>query len=101
MVSETLDFDGVDYYSESALVDDPFPFFEHLRSKGPVVSLPHHGVVAVTGYEEAVQGYKDAQTFSSLNGGTGPFPPPPFAGEADEIRREIGTVWPHYPMKSP
>ena len=55
MVSETLDFDGVDYYSESALVDDPFPFFEHLRSKGPVVSLPHHGVVAVTGYEEAVQ----------------------------------------------
>jgi hypothetical protein len=57
-----LDFDSLDYYAEPRLIDDPNPYFEHLRAKGPVTPLPMHGVVAVTGFEEAVQVYTDVET---------------------------------------
>jgi cytochrome P450 len=35
---------------------------------------PHHDVVMVTGYEEAIAVYHDTDTFSSANSVTGPFP---------------------------
>ena len=47
------DFDTIDYFTDPSLVPDPHPYFDHLRSKCPVVKEPHYGVVAETGYEEA------------------------------------------------
>jgi cytochrome P450 len=83
------DFDTLDYFTALSLVDDPFPYFEHLRSKGPVVHLPHHGVVAVTGYEAAAAVWRDHETFSSCNSVTGPFPGLPVKPEGDDIRELI------------
>ena len=51
----TTDFDQVDFFSDASLLDDPYPYFEHLRSQCPVTSLSHHGVVAVSGYDLAPQ----------------------------------------------
>jgi cytochrome P450 len=53
--AEVTSFDTVDYFFDESLVDDPYPYFEHLRSTCPVTELPHRGVLAVTGYEEAVE----------------------------------------------
>jgi hypothetical protein len=49
----TTDWDTIDFFTDMSLVDDPYPYFDHLRDKCPVAHLPHHGVIGVTGYEEA------------------------------------------------
>jgi cytochrome P450 len=77
------DFDGIDFFRGNELVADPYPYFDNLRSQCPVQREPHHGVVMVTGYEEAVSVYTDTATFSSCNAVTGPFPgfPVPLVGD--------------------
>lgn len=63
-----------DFFTDESLIDDPFPYFDSLRGQCPVKKLPHHGVVAVTGYEEAAELWRDHETFSACNAVTGPFP---------------------------
>jgi cytochrome P450 len=99
MATASLDFDSLDYYTEPRLINDPNPFFEHLRARGSVTPLPLHGVVAVTGYEEAVQVYTDLDTFSSVNAVTGPFPPIPFALDGGDITDKIEAWRPELPMR--
>ncbi len=82
-------FSEVDFFSALDLVEDPYPYFEYLRSQGPVTRLPKHNVVAVTGYEEGVQVLLDHDTFSSINSATGPLPPMPFTPEGDDITEQI------------
>ena len=79
----TANFDQVDFFSDASLLDDPYPYFEHLRSKCPVTPLPHHGVVAVSGHEEATDVYRNTETFSSCNSVIGPFAtfPEPLVGD--------------------
>ncbi|MDT5103740.1 MAG: cytochrome family subfamily, partial [Mycobacterium sp.] len=73
---------GIDFFRDERLVDDPYPWFEGLRNKCPVVREDHYGVTMVTGWDEAVQVYNDADTFSSCTSVTGPFPgfPVPLEG---------------------
>ncbi len=87
----TTDFDHIDFFSDASLLDDPYPYFEHLRAKCPVTPLPHHGVMAVSGYDEANYVYFDSDTFSSCNSVIGPFAtfPEPLVGDdvSDIIER--------------
>ena len=70
----TEDLTAVDFFRDSRLTDDPYPFYEALRNKCPVAREDHHGVTMVTGWQEAVDVYNDAETFSSCISVTGPFP---------------------------
>lgn len=79
------DFDGIDFFRSNELVDDPYPYFDHLRSKCPVQTEPHHGVVMVTGWAEALAVYNDVEDFSSCNSVTGPFPGFPVPLEGDDV----------------
>jgi cytochrome P450 len=79
------DFDSVDYFRDNSLVADPYPYFDHVRGRAPVWREPHHGVVMVTGYEEAVAVYRDTDTFSSCNSVTGPFPGFPVPLQGDDV----------------
>ena len=83
----TPDFDEQDFFVGNAFVADPYPYFEHLRARCPVQREPHHGVVMVTGYEEAVAVLHDTATFSSCNSVTGPFPgfPVPLEGDVSAL----------------
>jgi cytochrome P450 len=76
-------YESVDFFTDESLIEDPYPYFEHLRSKCPVVATPHYGVVAVSGYDEATEIYRDPDTFSSCNSVIGPFAafPVPLAGD--------------------
>jgi cytochrome P450 len=85
----TADFDTVDYFTDQSLVPDPHPYFDHLRSKCPVVREPNYGVLAITGYDEANTVLKDTDTFSSCIAVAGPFPPLPFTPEGDDITQQI------------
>ncbi|MEX2268188.1 MAG: cytochrome P450 [Acidimicrobiia bacterium] len=80
------DYQATDFFRDNdALVPDPYPYFDHLRTKCPVQSEPHHDVVMVTGYEEAIEVFHDNATFSSCNAVTGPFPGFPVPLEGDDV----------------
>ena len=90
--------ESVDYFTDPALVADPYPYFEQLRARGPVVAVPHHGVVAVTGYEEALAVYRDTETFSSCNSVIGPFARFPVALEGSDVSDLIDRYRDQLPM---
>ena len=77
------DLTGLDFFRDERLIGDPYPYFDALRSRCPVTREDHHGVMMVTGWDEAVQVYNEADTFSSCISVTGPFPgfPVPLEGE--------------------
>ena len=79
------DLTSVDFFRDSRLTDDPYPFYEALRNKCPVSREDHYGVTMVTGWQEAVDVYNDAETFSSCISVTGPFPGFPVPLEGDDV----------------
>ncbi len=92
------DYDTVDFFADASLLEDPYPYFDHLRSKCPVLSTPHHGVVAVSGYEEAAEIYLNPDEFSSCNSVIGPFAAFPVPLEGDDVGDIIDTYRDQLPM---
>lgn len=83
------DLASVDYFADPAVAQDPYEYYEYLRGNGPVFAEPHHGVVAVTGYQEVMAAFKDHASFSAVNAIGGLFPPLPFEPEGDDISEQI------------
>jgi cytochrome P450 len=81
----TLDPDEIDFFASGKVLADPYPYYEALRERCPVRDEPHHDVVMVTGYEEALAVFRDLDTFSSANSVSGPFPPFPVPLEGDDV----------------
>lgn len=79
------DYDAIDFFRGTELVADPYPYFDWLRAQCPVQRERHHGVMMVTGYEEAIAVYNDTASFSSCNSPTGPFPGFPVALDGDDV----------------
>ncbi|WP_204080996.1 cytochrome P450 [Mycobacterium riyadhense] len=90
--------DAIDFFGDESLLPNPYPYFDRLRAQNPVVNLPHHDVVAVTGHEEAAVVYKDSGTFSSIVAVGGPFPPLPFEPRGDDIDEQIERYRDQMPM---
>ena len=80
----------LDYFSDPQLAQDPYDYLATLRSRNPVFREPHYGVLAVTGYQEAVQAFRDTDSFSACVSIGGPFPPLPFQPAGDDITAQIG-----------
>jgi cytochrome P450 len=91
------DFSEVNFFSDSGVVADPYPYYEYLRAQCPVVHVPSSGVVAVTGYDELVEVYRDSATFSAVNSSLGPFPLP-FNVVSDDISELIESRRDQFPM---
>lgn len=84
-----VDISKADFFSDPDLADDPYPYFDELRSRCPVHPIAHPRVVAVTGYDEAVEIYRDAASFSACNAVAGPFPPLEGHPENDDISEYV------------
>ena len=91
------DFGEVNFFSDADLVADPYPYYEYLRAQCPVAYVPSSGVVAVTGYDELVQVYRDSATFSAVNSSLGPFPLP-FDVNDDDISEQLDAHRDEFPM---
>jgi cytochrome P450 len=78
----------VDFFTDESLVPDPYPYFDHLRSKCPVVQATPFNVLAVTGYDEALTVYKDP-AFSSCVSVAGPFSGMPFGPDGHDDVSEL------------
>jgi cytochrome P450 len=92
------DFDTVDYFTDPALVPDPYPYFDHLRDKCPVLHQPGAGVVAVTGHQEAMAAYSERESFSSCVSVVGPLSGVSFDSDNDDISELIERVRDQIPM---
>ena len=92
------DWTTIDFFSDETLVEDPYPYFDQLRSTCPVLPLPHHGVVAISGYDEATEVYRDIDTFSSCNSVVGPFATFPVPLEGDDVSAIIDRYRDRLPM---
>lgn len=92
------DFDVVDFFTDEALVPDPYPYFDHLRAKCPVTPATAFNVLAVTGYDAALSVYKNP-TFSSCVSVAGPFSGMPITpGETDDVSELIEQHGASVPM---
>jgi hypothetical protein len=94
----STDFDQIDFFSDESLNEDPYPFYDHLRSKCPVTALPNYGVLAVSGYDEASDVYRDPDTFSSCNSVVGPFATFPVPPEGDDVTEIVAAHRDQLPM---
>ncbi|HEU4362597.1 MAG TPA: cytochrome P450 [Mycobacterium sp.] len=90
-------FGSVDFFIDQSLIPDPYPYFDYLRSKCPVLREPHQGVYAVTGYAEALAVYKDP-AFSSCVSVAGPFSGLSFEAAGDDVSAEIEQRRSQIPM---
>lgn len=90
-----------DFFSDPAIIDDPTPYFDLMRSKSPVAREPYHNTLMVTGYD-AVQEilWRPDDTFSSAVSVVGPIPPLPFTPEGEDISEQIEAHRDHLPWGS-
>lgn len=81
----------LNFFRDDQLVADPYPYFEAMRNRCPVTPENHYGVTMISGWDEAVAVYNDADTFSSVTSVTGPFPgfPVPLEGKSKEEISEL------------
>lgn len=79
------DLEKANFFRDRAVQDDPYPYFDALRSLSPLWQEPHFGVYMVTGHDEALAIYNDSATFSSCNVVSGPFMPFPEPFEGDDV----------------
>ena len=93
-----IDLESADFFTDTELVTDPYQYFDALRSRCPVHPVAHAGVVAVTGYDEAVEVYKDASTYSSCNSVGGPYPPLQVPAGAEDVADVIEAHREQWPM---
>src|ERR1700737_3031966 len=78
------DFESVDFFTDPSLIPDPYPYFDHLRERCPVMSQSDQGVMTITGHQEALAVYKDP-AFSSCVSVAGPFSGLPFGPGGDDV----------------
>ena len=65
------EFDGVNFFTDRAVQDDPYPYFDWVREQGPVWQEPRYGVFMVTGHPEAMEVYGDPATFPAHDAAVG------------------------------
>jgi len=68
-----VDIESLDY-TDPSLTSDPYRLLDYLAAHKPVYLEPHHGVVMVTGHEEAIAVLRAHDVFSSSTIVAGPDP---------------------------
>ena len=80
------------FFSDPTIIDDPQPYFDMMREKGPVTFEPHHHTLMVTGHDAVSEILRSKDgTFSSAASVVGPIPPLPFTPEGDDISEQIAA----------
>ena len=88
----------IDFFTDDSILEDPYPYYEQLRAQCPVQPIGHHDVVAVTGYDEANEIYRDNASFSACNVVAGPFLKLPVPFEGDDVTELLERYRDHVPQ---
>jgi cytochrome P450 len=81
--------DELDYFTDHAVLRDPYAYFQAVYSKAPVHQPKRRDVVFVTGFDEANEVLRDTATFSSAITVPGAAMPLPFEPEGDDISAQL------------
>ena len=92
------DWTTIDYFTDDSLVEDPYDYYDQLRETCPVLPLPHLGVIAVSGYDEISEVYRDPDSYSSCNSVVGPYAMFPVPLEGDDVSELIAAHRDQLPM---
>ena len=77
--------ENLDFFTDKSLCDNPYDYYDAIR-RCPVWREPAHGVVMVSGYDEAIDVQRDAdKTFSVCNIVSGPWSGIPIETDSDDI----------------
>ncbi len=87
----------IDYFTDKAVLLDPYEYFEEVRANGPVVQLKSRDMMAVTGFSEAVEVLTNNHDFSAILN-PDPISPMRFEPEGDDISAQIEAVMGTGPM---
>ena len=87
-----MDIESLDY-TDPSLTSDPYRLLDYLAAHKPVYLEPHHGVVMVTGHEEAIAVLRAHDVFSSSTIVAGPDPMSlfPERPEGDDITEYVNS----------
>lgn len=86
-----------DYFTDHAVLLDPYSWLEEVRKEGPVCRLKSRDIVAVTGFDEVVGVLNNTQDFSSVIN-PDPIAPLRFEPEGDDISAQIEATMGTGPM---
>jgi cytochrome P450 family 150 subfamily A5 len=68
-----IEFESVNFFRDQAVQDDPYSYFNWVRSQSPVWLEPNYGMFVITGYQEAMAVYSDPATFPENQPASGTF----------------------------
>ena len=88
-MTRTADFSQIDLFRDTELPANPYPFYDWIRSHGPVWYYPLWDVWLVTGHEEVISVYHDQKSWSNCNTVSGPFVKMSVPLEGDDITEII------------
>jgi len=78
-----------DYFTDHAILRDPYAYFEAVRAHGPVWQPEGKDYLIVTGFDEFLQVMRNSADFSAVIGLQGAALPLPFTPEGDDITGQI------------
>lgn len=78
-----------DYFTDYEVAEQPYPFFDAVRSHGPVWQPPGKDYLIVTGFDEAVEVSNNTRDFSAIIGLAGAAAPLPFEPQGSDITDQI------------
>jgi cytochrome P450 len=81
--------DELDYFTDHAVLRDPYAYFSAVFSKGAVHQPQTRDVVFVTGFDEAIEVLRNTDAFSSAISVPGAAMPLPFEPKGDDISEQL------------
>ena len=88
MTTATAD-NELDYFTDHAVLLDPYKFFDELRAISPVYQSKYRDLIIVTGFQETVDVLNNLKDFSSSIAPGGPMMRLPFEPAGDDITAQI------------
>ena len=83
-----------DWFTDTDIARDPYPFFEAVRAHGPVWQPPGKDYLIVTGFDEMVEVSNNKADFSTVIALAGAAAPLPFEPQGSDITAQIEEARP-------
>lgn len=78
-----------DYFTDPEILVDPYEYFNALRPRGPITRMEQHDCLLITGFDEALEVWKNPIDFSSVNSLASAAFPLPFEVEGSDITQKL------------